>query len=82
MDVAHHFDAISKIAIEDEISANRKMPNASSDIVARHTDLRVARKRLAFLVENIEKPIGRGGILAGDVGPDVDQILFGLRRAP
>jgi hypothetical protein len=54
--------------------------NACSDIVACLADQRIVRKRLAFFVENIEKPVSRGGIIAGDMIPNVDQILFSLRR--
>ena len=81
VDVAHDFDGVPEIAIEDEILPNGKMPNTTGDVVARHADLGVTGERLAFPVENIEKPVGRGGIVAGNVCPDTDQILFSLRRA-
>jgi hypothetical protein len=78
MDVAHDFNAVSHVAIENEVTADRKMPNAGGDIVTRSTHFRVARERSALLVEKLEQPIRGGGIIAGDIGPDVDP----LRLAP
>jgi hypothetical protein len=67
MNIAYHLHAISNIAVEDKVSSDGKMSNAGSNVVACLADLRIVRERLAFFVKNIEKPIGCGGIVAGDI---------------
>jgi hypothetical protein len=80
VNVADHFHAVADVAIEDKISPDGKMPDAGRYVIARLADLWIVRKRLAFFVKQIEKPVGRGGIIASDVSPDLDKVLFGLSR--
>jgi hypothetical protein len=59
MDVAHDLHAVPEVAIEDEVTADREMPHSGGDVVTGHSHLRVTGEQPAFLVEKIEKPIGR-----------------------
>ncbi len=80
VNVADDLHSVANVAIEDKVSADGKMAEAGGDVVARFADLWIVRKRPALFVKHIEKPVGCGGIITGDVAPDLDQILFGSRR--
>src|SRR6266850_8339534 len=53
------------------------MSDAGGNVGARHAHLRLERKRVTFFLKKLEKPIRRRNIVAGDVGPNIDQVLFG-----
>jgi hypothetical protein len=52
--------------------SGQKLETRRGDVIARLADPWIVRKRPAFFVKQIEKPIGCGGIITGDVGPDLD----------
>jgi hypothetical protein len=82
MNITHHLNTIIKNTIKDKVLSDRKVPDTDGDIVASRPHLRVASERFAYSIEIIKKPVRRGSVVAGDIEPDVDQILLGLCGAP
>ncbi len=82
MDVADDLDAVWDEPVENKIRANGQVAEIWSDIGSRPTGLGKACEKAASLQQAVDKLVGRRLVAFGDIDPDGDQILFGLRRQP
>ena len=82
MQVADHFDGILGNAIEDEVTARRRVAKALGDVVARAPSCRVLRHHKRNFVKPIKQIIGGLRVIGRDIPPDGDQVALGLGGDP
>src|SRR6266581_984783 len=76
MDIAHDLDTVIVGSVENQVIPHRKMPYALSDVVPRHSEVRIVGECTTLYVEDFKKAIRRSLIKARDVIPDFEQIEF------
>lgn len=72
---ADQLNAIGDDPIEDQIIPYRKTSQAGSQIVSGCAPSRVVCVPFQFRIDSPQQPVGGGGIVVGDVTPDIAVIL-------
>ena len=74
---ADHQNTVVDRLIEDQVRADRKAAQARSVLILGDTQPRALGQTIVGCRKTINDPIGRRGIVASDVTPDVENV--GLR---
>ena len=78
---ADDFHPIGNLSVQDEVAPHHEIPQRRGQVGPGGTDFRVCGEEQERRLDAVEKPVCRLRVVAGDVEPDLNQVVLGAGRA-